>query len=65
MMPNQAAATPAQILGSDPELFFLSSALQLSGFQSKLPNPSLPLTIFAPTNSAFLGLLTQLSAYTP
>ena len=53
----------AQVLGAEPELFFLSSALQLSGFQAELPNPALPLTIFAPNNAAFLGLLSELSAY--
>ena len=53
------------MLGDEPELFFLSSALQLSGFQAELPNPSLPLTIFAPNNAAFLGLLSELSASLP
>ena len=57
-------ATFAEVLGSEPELFFLSSALQLSGFANRLPSPSLGLTIFAPTNGAFLDLLDSLSAHT-
>ena len=57
------SATFAGVLGSEPELFFLSSALQLSGFASNLPSPSLGLTIFAPSNAAFLGLLDSLSAH--
>lgn len=58
-------ATFAEVLGSEPELFFLSSALQLSGFANRLPSPSLGLTIFAPTNGAFLDLLDSLSARLP
>lgn len=57
----QCTATFAEVLGAEPELFFLSSALQLSGFADRLPSPSLGLTIFAPTNPAFLDLLDSLS----
>lgn len=52
-----------QVLASQPELFFLSSALSLTGFQSSLPSPSLGLTIFAPSNAAFLKLLDRLSEF--
>ena len=50
------------MLASQPDLFFLSSALALSGFGDQLPSPNLPVTIFAPTNTAILNLLSELSA---
>lgn len=56
-------ATFAGVLASQPDLFFISSALGLSGFQNSLPSPSLGLTIFAPNNAGFLQLLDELSAY--
>lgn len=49
------------ILASQPDLFFLSSALSLTGFGDQLPSPNLPVTVFAPTNNAILGLLNGLS----
>jgi hypothetical protein len=52
----------AGVLSSQPDLFFLSSALALSGFGDQLPSPNLPVTIFAPTNTAILNLLSELSA---
>lgn len=58
-------ATFAGVLASQPDLFFLSSALGMSGFANSLPSPSLGLTIFAPSNAAFLKLLNQLSAPPP
>ena len=56
-------ATFAGVLASQPDLFFISSALGMSGFQNSLPSPSLGLTIFAPNNAGFLKLLDNLSAY--
>ena len=53
----------AGVLASQPDLFFLSSALDLSGFGAQLPSPNLPVTVFAPTNSAILNLLSELSAH--
>ncbi|BDA48212.1 Uncharacterized protein sll1483 at N-terminal half [Coccomyxa sp. Obi] len=54
-------ATFAGVLASQPDLFFISSALGLSGFQNSLPSPSLGLTIFAPNNAGFLQLLDELN----
>ncbi len=54
-------ATFAGVLASQPDLFFISSALGMSGFQNSLPSPSLGLTIFAPNNAGFLKLLDELS----
>ncbi len=53
----------AGVLASQPDLFFLSSALDLSGFGAQLPSPNLPVTVFAPTNSAILNLLSELSTH--
>lgn len=60
---DQVLNVSQQVLASQPELFFLSSALSLTGFQSSLPSPSLGLTIFAPSNAAFLKLLDRLSEF--
>ncbi len=54
-------ACAAGVLASQPDLFFLSSALSLTGFGDQLPSPNLPVTVFAPTNNAILGLLNYLS----
>ena len=56
-------ARAAGVLASEPELFFLSSALSLTGFGDQLPSPNLPVTVFAPTNDAILNLLNNLSAF--
>ena len=64
-LPAKCTATFAEVLRNEPELFFLSSALQLSGFANRLPSPSLGLTIFAPTNGAVLDLLDSLGAQPP
>lgn len=64
MMPDALHMAPvAGVLASEPELFFLSSALSLTGFGDQLPSPNLPVTVFAPTNDAILNLLNNLSAF--
>ncbi len=59
----KALVCVAGVLASQPDLFFLSSGLGMTGFQDQLPSPNLPVTIFAPTNSAILNLLSQLSEH--
>ncbi|CAL5228405.1 g11533 [Coccomyxa viridis] len=58
---GNCTATWAGVLASQPDLFFLSSALSLTGFGDQLPSPNLPVTVFAPTNNAILGLLNYLN----
>ena len=60
---RNACLPGAGVLASQPDLFFLSSALDLSGFGAQLPSPNLPVTVFAPINSAILNLLSELSTH--
>jgi hypothetical protein len=53
--------TFTQAISDEGNLLFLSSAIRMGGFTNKLPDPSVGLTVFAPTNNALWKVLTAMN----